>query len=49
MKTGECFYYDDFGNLWLAISYCSEAGEVTTQPVLISVAEQDEPSNLPLT
>lgn len=34
MKTGECYYFDEDGNLCLAISYCDENGHVTTTSVL---------------
>jgi hypothetical protein len=34
-KTGECYYLDDDGSLWLAISYVDFEGVVTTQDVLI--------------
>ena len=37
IKTGECLYYDEYGNLWLAISYKDEDGYVTTQDVLIEL------------
>lgn len=30
MKTGECYFRDEDGNLWLAISYQDENGTVTT-------------------
>ncbi len=33
MKTGECYYLDDAGQLWLACSYCDENGVVTTVQV----------------
>jgi len=35
IKTGECYYKDEFGQLWLAISYVDENEKVTTQDVLI--------------
>lgn len=34
-KTGECFYYDEEGNLWLAESYEDENGVVFTQDMLV--------------
>lgn len=35
-KTGECYFRDELGQLWLAESYVNEAtGEVTTQDLLI--------------
>lgn len=30
MKTGECYYLDENGSLWLAVSYQDESGVVTT-------------------
>lgn len=29
-KTGECYYIDESGQLWIAISYQNELGEVHT-------------------
>lgn len=29
-KTGECYWRDEFGALWLAESFVDEAGAVTT-------------------
>jgi hypothetical protein len=34
-KTGECYYRDEDGSLWLAVSYVDEKNFVTTQDVLI--------------
>lgn len=31
VKTGECYYRDEYGDLWLAESFCDSAGVVTTQ------------------
>lgn len=36
IKTGECYYYDEMGNLWLAISYVDENDVVSTQNILIA-------------
>lgn len=38
IKTGECYYRDEAGALWLAESYVNEAGEVVTQSVEIEPA-----------
>lgn len=38
VKTGECYYRDEAGALWLAESYVNERGEVTTQAVEIEPA-----------
>lgn len=35
IKTGKCYFYDESGNLWLAISYVDDQGNVTTQDILI--------------
>lgn len=35
IKTGECFWLDEVGNLWLSISHLAIDGEVTTSMVLI--------------
>jgi hypothetical protein len=35
MKTGECYYLDEDGNLCLATSYCDENGHVTTSSALV--------------
>lgn len=29
-KTGECYFRDDEGNLWIAESFCDKLGVVTT-------------------
>ena len=34
-KIGECYFRDENGNLWLAISYVNENEVVTTQNILI--------------
>lgn len=34
-KTGQCYYLDDDGQLWLAESYQKENGVVTTQSIEI--------------
>jgi len=34
-KTGECYYRDDNGYLWLAESYMDDDGVVTTQSIQI--------------
>jgi hypothetical protein len=34
-KTGECYFLDQNGSLWLAVSYVDEEGVVTTQDILI--------------
>lgn len=40
IKTGECYFYDESGNLWLAISYVDEQGNVITQYVLIEEKQE---------
>jgi len=35
MKTGECYFRDDAGALWLAESFQDEAGVVTSIQTLI--------------
>ena len=35
METGRCYYRDEEGLLWVAISYCDETGTVTTIDVSI--------------
>ena len=37
-KTGECYWRDERGGLWLAESFVDEAGVVTTQDVEIEPA-----------
>jgi hypothetical protein len=37
-KTGECYYLDDDGSLWLAVSYVNDDGSVMTQSILIQEA-----------
>lgn len=39
MKTGECYYRDENGSLWLAESYCDNDGTVWTTVTLIEHAE----------
>ena len=34
-KTGECYYRDEEGRLWLAESFVDETGKVITQNILI--------------
>jgi len=34
-KTGECYWRDDEGRLWLATSYVDEDGVVTTQNMFV--------------
>jgi hypothetical protein len=31
MKTGECYYLDEDGNLCIAVSYCNSEGETSTR------------------
>lgn len=40
METGQVYYRDEDGQLWLAVSYVDEAGVVTTQDT--SVDESDD-------
>lgn len=39
-KTGECYFRDDEGNLWIAESFCDKLGVVTT--VSTQIQEQDK-------
>lgn len=34
-KTGECYWRDDEGSLWLAESFIDENGVVSTQDTLV--------------
>jgi len=43
IKTGECYFRDDNGSLWLAESF-EEDGVVTTQSILIEEAVDDNSS-----
>lgn len=38
IKTGEVFYRDVDGNLWIAESFQDEDGKVTTQDTLVESA-----------
>lgn len=40
IKTGECYFYDESGNQWLAIYYVDEQGNVITQDVLIEEKQE---------
>lgn len=42
-KTGEVYFRDEAGALWLAESFVSEAGVVTTQATEIEPAPEIEP------
>lgn len=43
VKTGECYYRDEFGCLWLAESYLeTEDGTVTTQDVEVEEMDHDK-------
>jgi hypothetical protein len=35
VKTGECYYRDEAGNLCLAESFVDEAGDVSTQVTIV--------------
>lgn len=35
IKTGECFWVDEFDNLWLSISYLGDGGVTSTTMVLV--------------
>lgn len=37
-KTGECYYRDEAGALWLAESFVSATGECTTTDTLVEPA-----------
>ena len=39
IKTGECMYRDEEGNLCLAESFVDENGEVTTEITIIEIKE----------
>lgn len=43
-KTGECYWRDEAGAIWLAESYVDENGEVTTEQTLIEPAPEPEPN-----
>ena len=45
MKTGECYFLDEQGNLWIAESFQDEFGVVTTTHTLIQKAEEINHSN----
>lgn len=36
IKTGECYYRDEDGKLWLAESFVDKDGNVTTQSVEVT-------------
>lgn len=38
-KTGEVFYRDENGQLWLAESFVDENGEVVTQDIIVEEEE----------
>jgi hypothetical protein len=40
VKTGECYFRDENGLLWLAISYVDQDGVVSTVQVQIESDEQ---------
>lgn len=40
-KTGECYYRDDAGALWLAESFVDAKGVVTTTDTLVEQAPQE--------
>jgi len=40
MKTGECYYRDETGALYLSESFQDEAGVVTTTTTLVEEAPQ---------
>ena len=42
VKTGECFFRDESGALWLAESFISEDGTVTTQQIEVEPAPAKE-------
>lgn len=41
IKTGECLWRDEIGNLWLAESYATASGEVHTEQTLVEAAPVD--------
>lgn len=43
MKTGECYFRDADGSLWLAESFVDANGVVTTKDTLIELVVPPEP------
>ena len=42
IKTGECFYRDEEGNLWIAESFMDVEGVVSTKNTLVEEANPKE-------
>lgn len=40
VKTGECYFRDELGNLWIAESFVDGAGVVTTQHMQLEFGNQ---------
>jgi hypothetical protein len=41
-KTGECFFREEDGSLWLAESFVDNKGVVTTQQMQIESAQEED-------
>lgn len=46
-KTGECYFRDEAGALWLAESWTTAAGESSTTDTLIEAAPEPLPEPVP--